>query len=215
VKLILDRECQIVAEGVIRRRFPAHAILGEEDPNNQAMAEIRWIIDPIDGTVNFFHGLPLWCSSVAVQVRGRTVAGAVFAPELEKCYAARIGRPAVCNGRPLAVTGTARLQDAVICTGIVKEADGRSRFFKHFRGLCEHSQKVRIMGSAALDICHVGAGKIDGFYETGIYLWDIAAGGLIVEQAGGRIEILKTAPGHRVDFLASNARIHAALKQLV
>ncbi len=215
VKLVLDRECQTVAEGVIRRRFPRHGILGEEDRAATAPAEIRWVIDPIDGTVNFFHGLPLWCCSVAVQVRGETVAGAVFAPELEDCYTARIGRRARCNGRPIAVSATARIRDAVIATGIAKDPDLRAGTQALFRTLCRHAQKVRIMGSAALDICHVARGQTDGFFESGVFLWDVAAGMLIVRQAGGRAEILKAGPRHRVDFLAGNGRIHAALRRLV
>ena len=215
IKLILDRECQAVAERVIRRRFPRHGILGEEDSRARPPADIRWIIDPIDGTVNFFHGLPLWCCSVAVQVRGRTVAGAVFAPELEECYTARMGRPAHCNGKPIAVSTISRLKDAVIATGIAKEAERGPQSCAMFRKLCFHSQKMRIMGSAALDICNVACGKIDAFYESGIFLWDMAAGGLIAEQAGGRSEILAAGPGHRVNFLASNGRIHAALKKLI
>ncbi len=215
VKLILDRECQAVAERVIRRRFPRHGILGEEDRRARPPADMRWIIDPIDGTVNFFHGLPLWCSSVAVQVRGRTVAGAVFAPEMEACYTARAGRPALCNGKPIAVSSVSRLSAAVIATGIAKEAERGPRSCAMFRKLCFHAQKMRIMGSAALDICQVASGNIDGFYEAGIYLWDMAAGGLIAEQAGGRSEILAARPGHRVTFLASNGRIHAAVKKVL
>lgn len=215
VKLVLDRECQTVAEGVIQSRFPNHGILGEEDTQAGAPALIRWIIDPIDGTVNFSHGLPLWCSSIAVQVRGQTVAGAVFAPEFGDCYSARCGRPALCNGKPISVSATSHLKDAVISTGISKESDGSPKHYKLFRALSAHAQKVRIMGSAALDICHVACGKTDGFHESGIYLWDVAAGKLIVEQAGGKTEILKTGPGHSVNFMADNGRIHTALKKLV
>ncbi|MBU4200945.1 MAG: inositol monophosphatase [Verrucomicrobia bacterium] len=214
VKLILDKECQIKAERVIRRRFPGHGILGEEDDRARAPADIRWIIDPIDGTVNFFHGLPLWCSSVAIQVQGRTVAGAIFAPELDTCYLARTGQPSLCNDKPISVSKTARLQDAVIATGIDKEADGRKRSLKVFQILNKYSQKTRIMGSAALDICHVACGKTDGFFESGVFLWDVAAGALIVEQAGGQSEILTAGPGHQVAFLATNGRIHTALRKL-
>lgn len=214
IKLVLDRECQAVAERVIRRRFPRHGILGEEDLRARPPADIRWIIDPIDGTVNYFHGLPLWCCSIAVQARGRTVAGAVFAPELEECYTARLDRPALCNGRPISVSSVARLKDALISTGIAKETEDGRQPCAMFQRLYGGSQKVRIMGSAALDICHVACGKTDGFYEEGIFLWDVAAGGLIVTQAGGRAEILAAGPGQRLTFLASNGRIHAALKKL-
>jgi myo-inositol-1(or 4)-monophosphatase len=214
LKLVLDRECQTVAERIIRRRFPRHAILGEEDRRECRQADIRWIIDPIDGTINYFHGLPLWCCSIAVQIHGRSVAGAVYAPELDQCYTASAGRPALCNGKPIAVSTITRLKDALIATGIDKEPSGRQRSLDRFQTLYNHTQKMRMMGSAALDICHVACGKTEGFHESGVYLWDVAAGSLIVEQAGGRSEILKTGPGHHVDFLASNGRIHAALRKL-
>lgn len=214
IKLKLDLECQRIAEKAIRRRFPQHAILGEENEKAPPKADMLWIIDPIDGTVNYFHGLPLWCCSVAVQQQGQTLAGAVFAPVLNACYAARRGRPATLNAKPIRVSQTRHLQDAVVSTGIDKHLRNFGRSLERFRILSRRTQKVRIMGSAALDICHVAAGQADAFYEAGIYLWDIAAGSLIVEQAGGRAEILAAASDRRLTFLAANRHLYRPLKNL-
>jgi len=215
VKLKLDRECQDVAERVIRKHFPRAAILGEETPIAPAAADLLWIIDPIDGTVNYFHGLPLWCCSVAVQVRGCTAAGAVYAPVLDECYTAHRERRAACNGKPLAVSATRRLKDAVVLTGLDKRTARLNHSFALFQKLARKTQKLRIMGSAALDICQVAAGRADAFFESGIYLWDAAAAGLIVDQAGGRSEIIAPGPRYQLWMLASNGHLHAPLRRLI
>ncbi|MDD5677847.1 MAG: inositol monophosphatase family protein [Kiritimatiellae bacterium] len=215
VKLKLDRECQDVAERTIRKYFPRAVILGEETPMTPAKADMLWIIDPIDGTVNYFHGLPLWCCSVAVQVRGHTAAGAVYAPVLKECYTAHRERSSTCNGKPIAVAATRRLKDAVILTGLNKQNDLLNHSIALFKKLSRKSQKVRIMGSAALDICQVAAGRADAFYESGIYLWDAAAAALIVEQAGGRADIMATGPHYQLRIIASNGRLHSPLRRLI
>ena len=215
VKLKLDRECQDVAEQVIQKHFPRAVILGEENTVKPAATDILWIIDPIDGTVNYFHGLPLWCCSVAVQVRGCAAAGAVYAPMLGECYTAHRERRATCNGKPLAVSVTHRLRDAVILTGINKRNDLLNHSIALFQRLARKTQKLRIMGSAALDICQVAAGRADAFFESGIYLWDVAAAGLIVDQAGGHAEIMATGPHYQLRILASNGRLHTPLRRLI
>jgi myo-inositol-1(or 4)-monophosphatase len=215
VKLKLDRECQDVAERVIRKCFPRAVILGEENTVPPAAADVLWIIDPIDGTVNYFHGLPLWCCSVAVQIRGRMAAGAVYAPVLDECYTAHRERQATCNGKPLAVSATRRLKDAVILTGLNKQNDLLNHSVALFQRLARKTQKVRIMGSAALDLCQVAAGRADAYFESGIYLWDVASAGLIVDQAGGRTEILETGPNYQLRIIATNGRLHTPLRRLV
>lgn len=215
IKLKLDRECQDVAERTIRKYFPHAAILGEETNTAPAAADMLWIIDPIDGTINYFHGLPLWCCSVAVQVRGRISAGAVYAPMLDECYTAHRERRATCNGKPLAVSTTRRLMDAVILTGLDKRNDLLSNSIALFQRLSLKTQKLRIMGSAALDICQVAAGRADAFFESGIYIWDAAAAALIVDQAGGRTEIMATGPHYQLRIIASNGRLHTPLRRLI
>lgn len=215
VKLKLDRECQDVAERVIRKHFPRAVILGEENTVTTSASDWLWIIDPIDGTVNYFHGLPLWCCSVAVWFRGRAAAGAIYAPMLEECYTAHRECRATCNGNLLNVSATRRLAAAVVLTGLDKRNDRLAKSMALFQRLARKTQKLRIMGSAALDICQVAAGRADAFFESGIYLWDVAAAGLIVEQAGGRSAIMAPGPHHQLRFLASNGHLHTALKRLV
>jgi myo-inositol-1(or 4)-monophosphatase len=185
IKLVLDVECQQIAEEVITAEFPGHEILGEEYTRSAAASDYEWIIDPIDGTVNYSHGFPYWCSSVAVRRRNEIVAGCVYAPEFANCYTAHVEETAQCNGKPIRVADTQRLDQALIFSGLSKhiESEGQSDFAR-FRKLLLNTQKVRINGAAALDICHVAAGLSDGFFETHLYLWDHAAAGLIAQQAG-------------------------------
>lgn len=217
VKLKLDVESQAKAEAVIRARFPDHAILGEEDPLEAQIPQndsgCLWIIDPIDGTVNFSHGLPSWCCSVAVQRGKQVVAGAVFAPELNKLFTAAVGQPALCNGKPIRVSSTATLASSVVCTGTNKNPEPGMSPFHFFERIAAAVQRPRITGCAALDICFVACGAADGYFESGIYLWDVAAGGLIVRQAGGRAEPLEFLDAKRLRFVASNGLIHEELKQ--
>jgi myo-inositol-1(or 4)-monophosphatase len=215
VKLQLDLECQAAAESIVRKYFPEHGILGEEGRRTVAREIPRWIIDPIDGTVNFFHGLPLWCSSVALQFEGRIVAGAVFMPELEELYTARIDGPALCNDKPIAPSRAARLADAMILTGLSKHIHENPVAFEMLKELTLLSQKVRVMGSAALDICHVACGKADGYIETGIYLWDVAAAGLVAERAGAHPEIIEELAEYRYRYICTNGKITGEVKDLL
>ncbi|MFC1452579.1 inositol monophosphatase family protein [Verrucomicrobiota bacterium] len=218
VKLQLDIECQEKAVGVIASRFPEHAILGEEDDHSEdshPRAGFEWIVDPIDGTVNFSHGLPMWCCSIAVRRGERTLAGAVFAPVLDQLYTATVDQSALLNDEAIRVSDTERLPEALVTTGMDKDAVPGVPPFAIFRAIAESVQKARILGCAALDICRVAVGHADGYFESGIYIWDIAAAGLIVERAGGRTETLSFLGRHRLQFLASNGLIHEDLKRAV
>jgi len=181
------------------------------DYGKQKTAPRTWVIDPIDGTVNFFHGSPWWCCSVAAQVGGRSVAGAVFAPELGWLFEATADGPALWNGRPLRVSDVARTDLAMIHTGADK-ADLGEHSFRFLRAVAAMAQRARITGAAAIDICLVAAGRADAFFESGIYLWDMAAAGLLVERAGGACEILRAYDGYRMAVLASNGRLHAPIR---
>ena len=215
VKLQLDLECQAKAEETIRRRFPEHRLMGEEGGDYAADAEPLWIIDPIDGTVNFTHGLPIWCCSVAVRVGGRVAAGAVFAPMLNECFYAALDQPAQCNGRPIQVSAVAQLDEALVLTGLYKGHGIDSPSMDYFRALSGAVQKARIMGAAAVDICHVAAGRADAYFEPKIYVWDVAAAGLIVERAGGRIEVLEQYDAVSLRYFCSNGLIHDRLRAVL
>ncbi|MEI6147921.1 MAG: inositol monophosphatase family protein [bacterium] len=218
VKLKLDLECQTVAEQTLLSHFPSHAILGEEtadDATPTRSSPYLWIIDPIDGTVNFSHGLPHWCCSVAVRHRGITMAGAVYAPALAELYTAAAGGPAECNGQRLRTSSVPRLDQALVMTGLDQKVNPRMKRFALFRAIADTVQKTRVMGAAALDICRVAKGQADGYFEAGIYTWDVAAAALILENAGGRSEILANPSPHQLLFLATNGHIHEELKSLI
>ncbi len=188
VKLVLDVECQQIAEKVIASEFPDHGILGEEDAHPNSTTAYEWIIDPIDGTMSYAHGFPYWCCSVAVRHHEKVLAGCVYAPEFDNYYTAHIEETAKCNGEPIHVSDTRHLAEAIIFSGLSKHMESAGEpSFEMFRKLAFNTQKVRINGSAALDLCHVAGGSSDGFFETNIYLWDYAAAGLIAEQAGAAL----------------------------
>lgn len=212
VKHRLDVEAQEVATAAILAACPDYPILGEETCDQPLPdAPVRWVIDPIDGTVNFFHGSPWWCCSVAAQVNGRSVAGAVFAPEFGWLFEATSDGPAVCNGAVLRVSTLSEPQMSLIHTGADK-ADLGEHSFRFMRAVAALAQRARITGSAALDMCLVASGKAEAYFEPGIYIWDIAAAGLIVERAGGICEILREYGSYRMAVLASNGLIQSRVR---
>lgn len=216
IKLVLDAESQRIAERTILSEFPSHGILGEEDASPSHTSAYEWIIDPIDGTMNFFHGFPYWCSSVAVRHHGKILAGCVFAPEFNDSYTAHTAAVAKRNGEPIHASETRRLEDAIMFTGLSKHMESDAdRHFDMFRMLALNTQKVRITGSAALDLCHVAVGTCDGFFETSIYLWDHAAAGLIAERAGAVLSLhpLDHEP-HATTVLCANAHLIDGLRTL-
>jgi myo-inositol-1(or 4)-monophosphatase len=215
VKLNLDTECQRKAEQVIRSAYPDHAILGEEGDSEGGDGKPMWVIDPIDGTVNFSHGLTYWCASVAVQVAGKTVAGAVYAPAMNELYTAASDQPALCNDLPIKVSEVKDLSGVLALTGLEKTLDAHLGSLEVTRAVSLKVQKIRLFGAAALDVCHVACGRAEAFFESGVYLWDVAAGSIIAERAGGRVEHLKTLGKWRTRYICTNGRVHDALKGVV
>jgi myo-inositol-1(or 4)-monophosphatase len=219
VKLRLDVECQQIATRCIHSHFPGHLLLGEEDPEDtvsQADSNAyEWIIDPIDGTVNFSHGLPFWCCSIAVRQGDLTLAGAVFAPALGLLYTATDQSVAKLNDTEIHVSTHTTAAESVVLTGIDKSSLPGQPTFANFERISAVVQKTRGLGSAALDLCHVAAGCADAYFENGIYIWDVAAGGLIVRRAGGQAERLRQIDPRRIAYLASNGHIQNQLKTMI
>lgn len=220
VKLKLDEECQSIAIRAILDAFPNHSILAEEDTEELAAlkardAEYQWIVDPIDGTVNFFHGDPNWCCSVAVRRGGETVAGAVVAPALGRVYEAAVGGPALLNGAPIHVAATTDPAESMVRTGADKSEDPADHPFRFFHAIATAVQRPRVVGSAALDVCAVADGSADAYFEPGIFLWDIAAGDIILRMAGGRGRILRRFGGHKLAYFASNGPLEPILVPLL
>lgn len=217
VKLRLDIECQAKAEAIIKKHFPDHVTLGEEDvvAETHSVDDYEWVIDPIDGTVNFSHGLPYWGCSIAIQRNGEVLAGAVLAPEIDKLFTATIDSPALCNGAPIKVSTTSILKESIIYTG----ADMNKGFdcppLSFFNQIAAKCQRPRMMGCASVDLCRVASGEGDGYFEAGIYIWDIIAAGLIVRQAGGVAEVIGNGTDGRLMFLGTNGLIHNEIKDII
>lgn len=184
-----DKESEEVIVARIRERFPRDGFLGEEGGQRGAGGELRtWIIDPLDGTTNFIAGFPFWCVSVAAREGSEIVAGAVWDPLRRELYSAERGAGAFRNGERLRVTGREGLDGAFLATGYpFRSKDRIDLYLSIFRQLFLHARGIRRAGSAALDLANVAAGVFDGFFEFKLSTWDIAAGALLIEEAGGRV----------------------------
>ena len=212
VKLVMDRECQTLAEEIIHSHFPDHAVLGEEGVIEKKN-DFEWIVDPIDGTANYTRGFPYWCCSIAVRHKNEILAGCVYVPVLNECYSASIDTPALCNGELIHSSNIPTLKQATFFAGLTKDIDPRAIDF--FSDMAPRVSKIRMLGSAAIDICHVACGRSDGYFEAGLYLWDVAAAGLIAERAGAVISEWPRVEEHGVRFLCTTPAIHEEIKTTV
>ncbi|MCU0772136.1 MAG: inositol monophosphatase [Verrucomicrobia bacterium] len=196
VKLELDVRCQRLIERTLHRAFPDITLLGEEGEQRATHGPQRWVVDPIDGTVNFSHGIPHACICIALQERSRsqaaqldqgyrTILGVVYDPFLDELWDALDGGPARLNGRRIRVSRARRLRDSVVAMGFGKNAQSVRKSLRLFSQLSVKAQKVRNMGVAGLAMVYVASGRFDAYIEQGISLWDVAAGGFILERAGG------------------------------
>lgn len=209
-----DRASEALIVEAVRARYPDHGILAEEGGQIAGVSEYQWVIDPLDGTLNYLHGLPLYSVSLAVLRGGEPYIGVVYEPTRGELFAAERGAGARCNGRRLRVSPTPRLAGAILTTGFPYErtsvADNNLR--EHER-LLMRCQDVRRTGSAALELAYVAAGRVDAHWELGLKPWDVAAGALIALEAGGTVTDWEGRPwrpdGGRL--VASNGRIHAEL----
>ncbi len=183
----VDVAVERMFRALIAERFPTHAILGEElGGSDEVPPGCCWVFDPIDGTTNFAHGLPIFCSSLALEIDGRAELAAVYDPSRQELFTAERGGGAQLNGRPIRVSAAAELVDAMLVTGfpydVHQRVDEIVGLFAEFVG---RARAVRRLGSAAIDLCYVAAGRLDGFWESDLKPWDIAGGALIVQEAGG------------------------------
>ena len=201
--------------------FPDHAVLGEEGqgPAPLRSARCRWIIDPLDGTTNFAHGLAIFCVSIAFEIDGVVELGVVYDPIGEELFTAERGRGARRNGEPMRVSSRGALEDALLCTGFPYSIrEDRARQVEVFAAFLTRARAVRRLGSAALDLCYVAAGRLDGFWEEQLHAWDMAAGALILHEAGG---LATTYDEGALDFVsggqivASNGHLHGAMMEII
>lgn len=215
----VDRAAEERIIEILRQNFSDHSILAEEQTEwTTPSSDYRWIIDPLDGTTNFAHGYPHVSISVALEYRGEILVGLVYDPLRRECFRAVKGQGATLNGSPIRTSATTELDKALLATGFPYDrrdhADYYLSFFKAFLMRC---QGIRRAGSAALDLCYVAAGRLDGFWELKLKPWDIAAGGLIVTEAGGFVSDFSgnTFSIWGNETLASNSRIHAEMVQVL
>jgi myo-inositol-1(or 4)-monophosphatase len=209
----VDEQAEQAIVALIRRRFPTHGVLAEEGSPGGADTRFRWIVDPLDGTTNFAHGLPIFCTSIAFAQDGQVLVGAIYDPLRDEMFLAQRGTGATLNGRPLAVTPTDLLIRALLATGFPYDRTYLPRALAFFSELCRTSRAVRRLGSAALDCAYVASGRLDGYFEAIISPWDIAAGSLLVTEAGGAVSSLSGGPFdlYGGEILATNGQLHSTL----
>ncbi len=215
----VDLECERMIIDGIGRKFPRHGVLGEE--MGQSVASdigYQWIIDPLDGTTNYSHSYPKFCVSIGLVFEGRVQVGVVYDPVMDELFHAARGRGAFLNGKPIRVSETDKLADSLLATGFSYDRGERlDRSFKLHGTILPEAMSIRCDGSAALDLCYVACGRYDGFWELSLNVWDIAAGTLIIEEAGGAWSDLTGRPMDldNPEFLCTNGSIRQELLELI
>lgn len=219
IKLELDVRCQKLIEKILLRAFPDSAVLGEEGVAGRADAPLRWVVDPIDGTVNFTYGVPHACVSIALQKRGKgeafsTIVGVVYDPFCDELWSAARGGPARLNGRVIHASTRKDLDRSIVAMGFAKTEESLNENLPVFNVLVRRVRKIRMMGAAALALTYVASGRFDAYIESGISLWDIAAGGLILECAGGEFWHRPLPGSAQYRMIASNGLLRAKLEKV-
>jgi myo-inositol-1(or 4)-monophosphatase len=189
IKLEIDVEAQELISKLLLDEFPAHALYGEEGIVGDQSSDHQWIVDPLDGTVNYFYGIPHFCVSIALRLRNEIMVGVIYDPIRDEMWVGQKGEVPKLNGCSIHVSDRAELAEAVISIGLAKTAETINANFPLLQEMIHRVRKCRVFGSAALDMAYVACGRFDAYIETGISLWDIAAGWLLVENAGGTVDL--------------------------
>lgn len=214
----VDLEVERAFRALIAERFPDHDVLGEEMGQPSSGARHRWVFDPLDGTTNYAHGIPIFCATLALEIDGQPAVAAVYDPSRRELFTAEHGVGAWLNGERLRVSSTDSLIDSLLVTGFPYDIRERmAEVVDLFAGFVREAQAVRRLGSAAIDLCWVAAGRMDGFWEQGLHAWDTMAGALIVQEAGGHVTALDGGPWRAADghVLASNGRVHEQMLRVI
>lgn len=211
-----DRDSESLILGLLERHRPDDGVLGEEGAGKDSGSGLTWIVDPLDGTVNFLYGLPWWAVSVAAADETGSVVGCVHNPVASETFTAVRGEGALLNGSPISVSDGTDLAKALIATGFAYSSRAREVQAEVVARVLPAARDVRRMGSAALDLCSVACGRVDGFYEAHLEEWDKAAGRLIVAEAGGIVtELAPPIPELSPGLIASNQHLHESLSRLI
>jgi myo-inositol-1(or 4)-monophosphatase len=189
IKLEIDIQTQELITKLLLKEFPKHALYGEEGIVGDQSSEHQWIIDPLDGTVNYFYGIPHFCVSIALRFRNEVMVGVIYDPIRREMWKGQKGETSKLNGDPVHVSDRADLAEAVVSVGLAKTGETINANFPLLQQMVHRVRKCRVLGSAALDMAYVACGRLDAYIEQGISLWDIAAGWLLVENAGGTVDL--------------------------
>jgi myo-inositol-1(or 4)-monophosphatase len=215
----VDKKCEKRIFEIINKYFPDHNLLGEEGGDHNRKSDYIWIVDPIDGTVNYAHSLPLFCVSIALEIKGEIVMGIVYSAMTNEKFWAVKGEGAYLNNKKISVSGTEYLKDGLLVTGFPYGAkDNTDHCIDHFVNFIRLGLPVRRLGSAALDICYLACGRFEGFWEVSLNAWDVAAGYLILLEAGGKITDFKgnSYSVYGKQILATNGRtIHKEMMEVL
>lgn len=215
-------EVDVAAERVIietlKDAYPTHGFLGEESGSTSYQSDFIWIIDPLDGTTNFLHGFPQYCVSIALQHKGEITQAVIYEPNRNDLYTATKGRGAFLNDKRIRVSKCHKLQDALIGTGFpFRDFKYLNDYLNMFKSMIQKTTGIRRAGSAALDLAYVASGALDGFWEIGLSPWDIAAGGLLIQEAGGIVTDLSGQTGwlESGNILVASPKIHDDMQSLI
>lgn len=214
----VDLASEQLIRDAIATHYPRHQVLAEEGGLAETSSDYRWIIDPLDGTTNFAHGFPVFCVSIALEHRGETILGVVCDPMREELFACERGGRAVLNNKPIRVSSTKDLSFSMVATGFPYDVrTSKADNLDHWANFAKNAQALRRCGSAALDLCYVACGRFDGFWELSLNSWDMAAGALMVTEAGGRITDFGGGRFsiYKPEVIASNGLIHDSMIQVI
>lgn len=215
---LIDRTSEEIIVDTILKNFPDHQILAEEGLNQTGESEFKWIIDPLDGTTNFVHGFPFYAVSIGLEFEGKVILGVVNFPTYKELFYARAGQGAFLNRKQIWVSNIAKLEQSLLATGFPYDLSGKFNLnFDLFRMFYPKTQGIRRPGAAAIDLCYVACGRLDGFWEYELNPWDVAAGSIIVAEAGGRLRNINGSPFSISDrqILATNGLIEKEMLQLL
>jgi myo-inositol-1(or 4)-monophosphatase len=206
----VDHQCEKAVLSLLRKKFPTHNLWGEESGRGSGNSEFTWFVDPLDGTTNYAHSYPFFCCSVALVKNGQPLLGVIYDALRDECFTAEKGKGAFLNGKKLKVSATRTLEESLLCTGFAYAVRETHYNLDNFKRFVLTAQGVRRDGSAAMNLAYVAAGRFDGFWERGIQAWDMAAGVLMVTEAGGKVTDISGKPFALMaqNALASNRKIH-------
>jgi myo-inositol-1(or 4)-monophosphatase len=208
IKLELDVRSQALITDLLLEKFPDHAILGEEGSAKNSTTEFEWVIDPIDGTVNYFYAIPHFCISIALREKGVIIVGVIYDPMRDELWHVELGGKAYLNNQPIQVSRSTDISQSVVSVGMSKTTAELEVGLSILQSLLTRARKCRMMGSAALDLAYVATGRFDAYIERSVNWWDIAAGVLLVNCAGGRLDIAPSAiQNGKLSVIAWNGKI--------